>query len=85
MTAADKLVADDWAEPFHVRYGRHDLGLHLDVRLCLLRASQSHQTRVVYVSETEDSTADQSTPVKNGKREAFQVQSECWAPKRRRR
>jgi hypothetical protein len=40
---------------------------------------------VVYVSETEDATADQSTPVKHGKREAFQMQSECLAPKRRRR
>ena len=84
MSSSAKHTADDWAEPFRVRYGKHDLGLHLDVRFCLQKASQSHRACVAYVSETDECLADQTTPVKRSS-QAMESQSECWAPKRLRR
>lgn len=85
MISAEGNVITEWTEPFRVRYGKHDLGLHIDVRVCLLRATQSIQTCVVCVSDTEEDAADLRTPVKRNARQAFHAQSECLAPKRLRR
>ena len=86
MIPMQKGIAQDWAEPFRVRYGKYDLGLHMDVRLCLLRASEAQKsTCVVTISESEEEMALEKTPGKRCKRESLQVQSECLAPKRLRR
>ena len=44
---------DPLLEPFRVRYGQHDLGLHIDIRACLLRASKEQDTNIITVSDTE--------------------------------
>ena len=44
---------EDLLEPFRVRYGQHDLGLHIDIRACLLRAGKEEATNTIIISDTE--------------------------------
>ena len=52
-------------EPFRVRYGRHDLGLHIDIRACLLRANKDEVTNIIVSdSESEEQIKEQMARVK---------------------
>ena len=54
---SEAVVAEDvLREPFRVRHGQRDLGLHVDIRLCLLRAGKEKEANVIVVSDTEDET-----------------------------
>ena len=47
-------AAEDLEEPFRVRYRQHDLGLHLDIRVCLLRAKTQEEANIIVISDNEE-------------------------------
>ena len=74
---SQSLAADDSIlEPFRVRYGQHDLGLHVDIRVCLLRAGKDRETDVIVVSDTEhdDTSKDKGNDVSSRKNSVAAVE-----------